>query len=125
MSIVKWDEKIPVNTKSGDGAKDEDLLYGMLSLDNDSSWSGLINSKKGMHTVELRNTFWSAQFLIVIGEIEDMQPGSLYGRTIPKHRNVQISMNGKSHMTIDEVTEMNLAIREGCNVLKNFLEEPK
>lgn len=127
MSLINWDTNVNVSYREKDDA--EQALMIMLSRDYDtiSHWEGkivnasLMDSSKATH-VQVRKMIHATNVLINIGVTNQM---CYKLHALNKESLVSISANGKMNYTIDEITELNLVIKEAYSVYCNLTEGQK
>jgi hypothetical protein len=127
MSLITWTSDVKITYQEKDDA--QQALMIMLSRDYDkiSQWEGklvkqtLIGNTK-VTCVQVRKVIHATNVLISIGITDQM----LYNRhALNKESLICISANGKMNYTIDEITELNLVIKEAYGVYCNLTEEQK
>ena len=124
MSIVNWEGKNAKDIKlTFDAENDQDLLMGVLQLSNTGEkWKGRLVLKQDQpgYSVELRKKFVSSygstNALVVVGIPKDTNPFRQQDYTEDE---IRISANGTMQLTPAQLSEMNLAVLEAQNVLKN------
>jgi len=100
---------------------DDEQAALMLMLTRDSStialWEGKVTNHKGHVMVQVRKNLNGVSILINIGYKQEM---GYRLHPMSKDRDVAISANGKANYTIDEITELNLVVKEAYGVYTNL-----
>jgi hypothetical protein len=127
MSLIKWNSEVEVSYQDKDD--EQQALMLMLSRDYSSisQWQGkLTKTKLFLGTkeisVQVRKQIHGTNILIDIGIKNEMH--NKFGR-LDKESLVAISASGKMNYTIDEITELNLVIKEAYGVYCNLTEKQK
>lgn len=125
MSLIKWNSEVEISYLD----KDDEQQALMLMLGRDyssiSQWEGTVVNKNLIGNtkakcVQVRKVMHGTNILIDIGLTNQM----LYKiNGISTESIVTISANGKMNYTIDEITELNLVIKEAYGVYCNLMKE--
>lgn len=128
MSLITWEPGVEVVYDD----KDDEQQALMLMLTRDASeiaqWSGKVVNVKVQSTgskvkrVQVRKQMgtFGTNVLIDIGPKEEMH---YHVTRLPSDADISISANGKMNYTIDEITELNLVIKEAYGVYHQLTKE--
>jgi len=122
MSLISW--KTPVDVKYLDPDDEQAALVLMLTRDSASiaQWEGMTVIKHKQQVVQVRKDIRGTRILINIGHKPEMDHCIC---PLHKESDVCISANGKMNYTIDEITELNLVVKEAYGVYTNIMNVDK
>jgi hypothetical protein len=124
MSLVNWESGVSITYDD----KDDEQQALMLMLTRDytsiSQWTGKVVTKKFTgrkhKSVQLRKQMHGTNILIEIGIKAEM--GYNIGQ-LAKESLICVSASGRMNYSLDEITELNLVIKEAYSVYCNLDKE--
>lgn len=129
MSLITWAGNVKVSYPDKDDKQQALLL--MLSREHSeiAQWSGEIKTQKvvggkPVKRVKVRKQIHGSNVLIDIG-IKDFHTyaTNIFRQHPSSESLISVSANGKMNFTFDEITELNLVIKEAFGVYQQQLKE--
>lgn len=127
MSLIKWDSDVEVVYEDKDAEQEALLLMLTRDFSSIECWTGEVKQKKvvgqsKVTRVLVRKNLQGTSVLIDIG-IKDQHRyvKNPFATRADPDSIISISANGKMNYTLDEITELNLVIKEAVGVYKNLI----
>lgn len=127
MSLIKWESDVEVVYNDKDDEQQALLLMLTRDFSSIECWTGEVKQKKvvgqaKVTRVLVRKNLQGTSVLIDIG-VKDHHRyiKSPFASQADPDSIISISANGKMNYTLDEITELNLVIKEAVGVYKNLI----